>query len=77
MKSYDPKIEKPKKDPKTPIFLVICTWILFVCLVVLDVISITSGIRSISFADIFCDAGVLAVAVYFTVKYTKDKTRKI
>ena len=64
---------KQKKDPHATLLLVVLWWILFAAITLYDLcvkkLPITAG-------SIVGTAGIFAVAIYFTVKFAKDKKNK-
>ena len=72
MSKYQPKIAKEKKSPGVPKILLIGVWIVWFILILLDLYRafFLSGITA---NDLFWDVALLAVAVYFTVRYGRGK----
>lgn len=72
MAKYTPKIKQEKKEPRVPKILLILVWCLWGALILLDAYRAVflSGIDT---NDVFWDIALLAVAVYFTVRYCKPK----
>lgn len=73
MRKDPTKLPIQKKDPKTPLYIVIIIWLIFALLMAFDIYELCTEKDKINATDLFCDLGVLAVAIYFNVKYVKDK----
>lgn len=71
MSRYRPKIEKERKNPSVSKVLLIGVWIVWAALVLLDVYRAVF-LSGITVNDIFWDAALLAVAVYFSVRYGRS-----
>ena len=72
MSHYRPKIEKEKKTPSVSRVLLIGVWVVWALLVLLDLYR-TFFLSGITANDIFWDAALFAVALYFSVRYGKKK----
>lgn len=74
MKKYTPEIKKEKKaPPKVRGFLVSLIWIAWAVIFVVDIYRFVILSRGITAADLFCDFGILVIAIYFTRIYFKNK----
>lgn len=72
MANYTPKIKREKKEPRVPKGLLIAVWCLWGVLILLDIYRAVF-LSGIDVNDVFWDAALLAVAIYFTVRYRKPK----
>ncbi len=72
MAKYTPKIKREKKEPHVPKSLLIAVWCLWGVLILLDIYRAVF-LSGIDVNDVFWDAALLAVAIYFTVRYRKPK----
>ncbi len=70
------RLLKQKKDPHATLFLVVIWWILFAAMLAITLYDLCAKKLPISAGSIVGVAGILAVAVYFTVKFAKDKKNK-
>lgn len=74
MSRYNPEIKKEKKQPaKIHGFLIILAWIVWTFIFILDVYRFVVLSGGITAADLFCDFGILVIAIYFTRTYFKNK----
>lgn len=72
MRKYQPKIEKEKKTPTVSRILLIGVWVIWGLLVLLDLYR-AFFLSGLTINDLFWDAALLFVALYFTVRYGKKK----
>lgn len=74
MSKYNPEIKKEKKPPaKIRGFLIVLAWLIWTIIFVFDVYRVVALGAGVSAADLFCDFGILVIAVYFTVIYFKNR----
>ena len=76
MGKYTPRITKEKKQPpRVHSAVVLVMWLISVAILILDTYRFVASGRGITVADLVCDIGILAVAVYFTVRYAKENKK--
>lgn len=74
MNRYTPEIKKEKKTPpKIRGFLIVLTWIVWSVIFAVDIYGFAVLNLGITASDVFCDFGLLVIAVYFTRLYVKGK----
>ena len=77
MKNRNFLTNRVKKEPP-PIHpaVVAVMWVITVLILMLDIYRFFSPGNGLSVSDILCDAGIVAVAVYFSVKFAVQKRKK-
>ena len=77
MKNYKPEIKSEKKNPAVTPGIMIASWCLFFAVVLHDMyrFCLSSAQKTAAFgvSDIVCDIGIAVVAVWFTVRFFKQK----
>lgn len=82
MKNYKPQIKPEKKNPAVTPGIMIAAWCIFFIVTAYDIYRFCfapapgADRAAVGVSDVFCGAGVAVVAVWFTVKFIKQRRNK-